>query len=351
MEFSTSLIQSIAAMRRGTVPHPRVDPHRFPPPIEFGAYDPQRVLAMIEFVAGESAAFDQGASIWADEQSREWMRLLYTFQALGPVHVKLPTNNPDYWGRYVAAQGLRTGPGAHRLGNEALEVFRVDYCGETIEVECQMGNVAFSFLGGQYALQRDDLDIRARPGDVVIDAGACLGDTALAFAAAVGPEGHVYSFDPIDAHAEIFLSNMARNPNLAPRITFTKAPLDDQSGKIVTFADNGPASRPAEQGGERAVTYSIDDFVHRRRLDHVDFIKMDIEGGELGALLGAVQTIKRFHPTLAISGYHKIEDMIVLPSTILGIEPGYKLYLEHYTIHQEETVIFAVWSGPASQNG
>jgi hypothetical protein len=76
----------------------------------------------------------------------------------------------------------------------------------------------------------------------------------------------------------------------------------------------------------------------------VDFIKMDIEGGELSALLGAAQTIKRFHPTLAISGYHKVEDMIMLPALIRGLDPGYRLYLEHYTIHQEETVIFATWS-------
>ncbi|GAC1341256.1 MAG: hypothetical protein NVSMB18_12960 [Acetobacteraceae bacterium] len=346
MEFSTSLIHAIASMRRQTVPAPCVDTYRFPPPISFGPHDPQRALAMIELVAAEAAAFDAAASAWADDHSRELMRLLYAFQALGPTHVRLPTNCPLYWEQYEAAARLYRGPSDYRLGDKPLAVYGLEYMGEPIELLCRVDHVAFTFLRRQYVVEREGVDIRPRPGDVVIDAGACLGDTALAFAAAVGEHGRVFSFDPIAAHAEIFRANMARNPRLAPRIELVQAALDDRSGKLLTFADMGAASRPSETGGVQAITVSLDDYVRERGLERVDFIKMDIEGGELGALLGAAQTIKRFRPTLAISGYHKIEDMITLPATISGIEPGYRLFLEHYTIHQEETVIFATWSEP-----
>jgi len=69
--------------------------------------------------------------------------------------------------------------------------------------------------------------------------------------------------------------------------------------------------------------------------------KMDIEGAEDAALFGTNKTIRRFRPKLAISAYHKREDMIVLSRRLLDILPEYLFCLEHYTIHSEETVQYA----------
>jgi hypothetical protein len=109
------------------------------------------------------------------------------------------------------------------------------------------------------------------------------------------------------------------------------------------FKDRGPSTnlefeRESVDGAE---TISIDDYVARQGLTRVDFIKMDIEGAEDAALSGAAETIRRFRPKLAISAYHKPDDMIVLPRRIRSILPAYSFYLEHYTIHQEETVLYA----------
>ncbi len=68
---------------------------------------------------------------------------------------------------------------------------------------------------------------------------------------------------------------------------------------------------------------------------------MDIEGAEPLALKGAVETIKRFKPKLAIAIYHSMDDFIKIPIWIIELNLGYKLYLGHYTIHSEETIIFA----------
>ena len=88
-------------------------------------------------------------------------------------------------------------------------------------------------------------------------------------------------------------------------------------------------------------TISIDDFVNNNGLEKVDFIKMDIEGAECSALEGAVETIMKFKPKLAIAIYHSMDDMVNIPNWINDLNLGYKLYLGHYTIHAEETVIFA----------
>ena len=73
----------------------------------------------------------------------------------------------------------------------------------------------------------------------------------------------------------------------------------------------------------------------------MDFIKLDIEAAEMSALRGAERTLRRFRPRLAISVYHKEEDLIDIPQFIAALDLGYRLYLDHFTIHAEETILFA----------
>ena len=72
------------------------------------------------------------------------------------------------------------------------------------------------------------------------------------------------------------------------------------------------------------------------------FIKMDIEGSELEALRGAEETIKKYKPKLAISVYHKMEDIVSIPEYILSLNLDYKLYLRHYSLGGYETVLYAI---------
>jgi hypothetical protein len=68
---------------------------------------------------------------------------------------------------------------------------------------------------------------------------------------------------------------------------------------------------------------------------------MDIEGAEMPALGGAIETIRKFKPKLAISVYHRTQDLYEVPQLIKNIDSRYKFYLGHYTIYKEETVLFA----------
>lgn len=72
------------------------------------------------------------------------------------------------------------------------------------------------------------------------------------------------------------------------------------------------------------------------------FIKMDIEGAELDALLGCKEIICKNKPKLAISIYHKPEDIITIASKVLEYNQEYKLYMRHYSIAAGETVLYAV---------
>ena len=76
--------------------------------------------------------------------------------------------------------------------------------------------------------------------------------------------------------------------------------------------------------------------------DKVTFIKMDIEGAELNALKGSREIIKKYKPRLAVSVYHKKEDLIEIPLYIKELVPEYKLYIRHYSNAAIETVLYAV---------
>ncbi|OUP52169.1 methyltransferase [Butyricicoccus pullicaecorum] len=59
-------------------------------------------------------------------------------------------------------------------------------------------------------------------------------------------------------------------------------------------------------------------------------LKLDVEGAEHQALLGAQQTIKTHHPRLNVACYHRNEDLFDLPALLKELDSSYKLYLRHH---------------------
>lgn len=108
------------------------------------------------------------------------------------------------------------------------------------------------------------------------------------------------------------------------------------------FMSNGTtAAYAADEAGADTVdveVVSLDETIK----EPVSFIKMDIEGSELEALKGAKGLIAAYMPKLAVSAYHKPEDMIDLALYIKELVPEYKLYLRHYSNFDHETVLYAL---------
>jgi hypothetical protein len=85
---------------------------------------------------------------------------------------------------------------------------------------------------------------------------------------------------------------------------------------------------------------SIDFLVNTKDIAKIDFIKLDVEGAELDSIRGARDSILRFKPKLAISLYHKPNDLFEIILYIKDKFPFYSCYVDHYTIHAEETVLY-----------
>ena len=118
-----------------------------------------------------------------------------------------------------------------------------------------------------------------------------------------------------------------------------------ESDLTAYYKDDGPGTcvemHPFPDQEGKVKTLSIDDLVEKNGLSRVDFIKMDIEGAELEALSGAQESLRKFKPNLAISIYHSLEDFSGIAPWINKLHLGYNFHIRHFTIHQEETVLFA----------
>lgn len=95
----------------------------------------------------------------------------------------------------------------------------------------------------------------------------------------------------------------------------------------------------ADDGNSTVEVVSIDELLNKEK---VTFIKMDIEGAEYDALLGAKDVIKEHSPLLAIVIYHKTRDLFELPLLINKINPNYRYYLRHHSPTVIETVLYAI---------
>lgn len=111
-----------------------------------------------------------------------------------------------------------------------------------------------------------------------------------------------------------------------------------ENGKLF-FSSEGTSSVQKEKGENAIEVSTIDNVVGE---NCVDFIKMDIEGSEYNALMGAEKTIKRNKPVLAICIYHKKEDFILIPKYIKSIVADYQFYIRAYSKHTVELVLYAV---------
>ncbi len=70
-------------------------------------------------------------------------------------------------------------------------------------------------------------------------------------------------------------------------------------------------------------TISIDEFMRENNINKLDFAKFDVEGAELGALIGAKNTLIKDRPQLAVCLYHKNEDFYEIPLYLNSILSNY----------------------------
>lgn len=125
----------------------------------------------------------------------------------------------------------------------------------------------------------------ASPPAVVVDAGANTGLSALFFAT-MYPSARIFAIEPESTNYELLL----RNTRALPSITPIRAALVGKPGQVdVVDPGDGPwgfqARNVAEPSESRVVEQvdglTVDQLLQKYGIEHIDLLKMDIEGAEL----------------------------------------------------------------------
>jgi len=168
-----------------------------------------------------------------------------------------------------------------------------------------------------------------RPGMVALDVGAHVGYYARLFSQAVGAQGRVLACEPHPRNFQALQHNLRACPNvealpLAVGEARGSAQLHDYlmmsaSGSLnyderlvqtqqagVHVGDLAPRLKGFQPQVYTVPVVPLDELLEERSLQQVDFIKMDIEGAELGALRGLRRTLVRSPQVALIMEYNPL---------------------------------------------
>lgn len=166
-----------------------------------------------------------------------------------------------------------------------------------------------------------------------LDGGGYVGDTATEVIKNYPDFKKIWLIEPIPENIRI----ASRELGSYEGIEFLTCGVSDKK-ETLYFNEEKSFSTIYGNGTQSVEVDTIDNIVKTR----VDFIKLDIEGAEQNAIEGAVETIKKYKPILAICIYHKAEDWYKIPEKVLSIDSNYKVYLRHYMEGIFESVMYFI---------
>lgn len=153
-----------------------------------------------------------------------------------------------------------------------------------------------------------------RPDSVVYDVGANYGIHTLLMAR-LAASGFVYAFEPVPSIFAALEENISLN-NFQNVECVPLALADEKSEASFTMGPHvgaGSLALPTRTPGDqiRVSTITLDEFVFDLRNPPPNFLKMDIEGAEGKALLGAERVLTEFRPVLLVDLHNPDQDLAV----------------------------------------
>lgn len=225
-----------------------------------------------DFVRRNDTKFNQAYALFAEEQSRSVFLNIIRFKLSGKLQYlrACETDKSEIFQSVL------------KLGEQEHFVDLGAYCGDTMQEFLQYTNGRFASVT---ALEPDEKNFRKLSrfaseqlsGQItLVQAGAWSADTTLFFSAEAGRQSH--------------LTDSRKKGKPTPMRTLDSV----LNGQPCTF------------------------------------LKLDVEGAEREALIGASHTLRRFFPKLNIAAYHRNEDLFALPLLVHQLCPAYELFLRHH---------------------
>jgi FkbM family methyltransferase len=194
-------------------------------------------------------------------------------------------------------------------------------------------------LSGNYQPAVTDwLKHHTKTGDYCLDIGGNLGFYTIKLGKWVSPSGKVAAFeanpamvkriqDHIDLNnfAHVHVIDKAVDNEIKVTQFYISVDVENDPGKNSLF----PEAVHGKYEGVDVPTVTIDTFMAESGWDRLDVIKMDIEGNDCHALLGAKETFARFRPFLVFEYSAKTPPEIASAAISMLQDLGYHLQILH----------------------
>jgi len=223
--------------------------------------------------------------------------------------------------------------------NESCSIFKQLVTAKPYEtVEDSYEIVPYSLLEEMFYYKEDYWDSFEFPDTAaaneatVLDCGAYIGDSIEQICRSIPQkEVNYYAFEPLLENAESIKKNESLK-KICSRLNVYQFGVGSEDTQMVfqmPVTGDKEGGRFVEDKNSAAA-----DCLEIRSLDGLNldikgqlYIKMDIEGAELGALKGAERLIKSHKPYLAVCLYHRKNDLLEIPMYLHHLMPDYKFYL------------------------
>ncbi|MCX6845863.1 MAG: FkbM family methyltransferase, partial [Verrucomicrobia bacterium] len=147
-----------------------------------------------------------------------------------------------------------------------------------------------------------------QPGQTFLDVGANIGIYTLHASRRLGPGGKVHAFEPTSETNVILTHNIAMNHLV--NVECHQVALAEHSGILYLVAGDRPASNSTAESAEQAHSgvsipaTTLDEFCAQQAVPAIDFIKVDIEGGELAFFKGGREALLKHKPVILFESMH-----------------------------------------------
>lgn len=211
---------------------------------------------------------------------------------------------------------------AHYLQFLAWRRMRVELLSDKFPVQ---GDNRY-FIPEVVSLFRDD--------EVFVDCGAHLGSVVSTFLEYTNDKyTHLYAIEPDQNNFKKMTETLSGIGNLS----MIEVALANEN-KLMSFSEGFDfASKLTTQGNA---------LVEARKLDSLNlsptFIKMHLEGGELDALKGGLQTIQQCRPILAVTVYHNDDGVTLTPLYLMENLQNYRFLFRNHSWAGTGAVIYAI---------
>ncbi len=225
------------------------------------------------------------------------------------------------------------------LGLWADESSRREFLGQLLWQTSLDPNVLPPHLPQNEIYFADDL-FSSLADEVFVDCGAFDGDSVLEFIKRrKGSFGQIIAIEPDPENCKALEARVASLPTeTCGRIRVIQSAAGAKR-EIVTFNATGTAGSAIGTGSYQVQCAPLDELLEKVK---PTLIKMDIEGAEVDALLGAGRIIERDTPVLAICMYHAQEHLWQIPLLIQSFSDEYQFYFRRYSDECWELVCYAV---------